>query len=173
MAMLNQISNRSDRPLRPVSTGFTLIELMIVLIVLGLLSSVAIFSMARADSSRSYSEISQISATLQEARRWAILKQVPHKITVLDTGLELLSMQSDGWFVEKELNFNFVTKIAIEPLDLPSGTSSASDELIFLPDGSHSLFNIKVDMQQNAYQLSSSSIGQFDTEVSLVSDSDE
>lgn len=141
--------------------GFTLIELMIATIVLGLLAGFATLSLARSDSAQSYNEISRIPVFMKEAQRWAVLKQSPQKLEFFDEKIELSSFTEDGWSFQAELIYNLVTETHFAVKDI-GVSNTPENQLLFLPDGGHALFDFAINTEDDSYNIDVTEIGLFE-----------
>ena len=74
----------SRRPaLRPAPSGFTLIEVVVVMLVVGLAAAVVVPGVGRGvDAYRARAEVSGFTAFLRYAREQAVTRRVPHEVRV-------------------------------------------------------------------------------------------
>ncbi|HET7873908.1 MAG TPA: GspH/FimT family pseudopilin [Methylomirabilota bacterium] len=113
---------------RPVSPGFTLIELVIVLFVLALGATVVVPAVGRGvDSVRGRAEVAGVAAFLRAAREQAVTRGEPHEVR-LDPAARALLLVSGGARTVRSTR-QLSPGFEITP-DVPGGTAVA-----FYPQG--------------------------------------
>ena len=84
--------------------GFTLVELMIVLVILGLMMSVAVLSIPRGDG-KLESDAQQFAARTAALRDNAILQSRPMAVQVTPSGYSFRERRKGGWTVMEDKPF--------------------------------------------------------------------
>ena len=80
------------RPARAAAAGFTLIELMAVLVIFGLLATIALPNLGLRDSRLLDDDAKQLANGLEFARARAVMTAVPHRV--------LLDLDHSAWRIE-------------------------------------------------------------------------
>lgn len=83
---------------KPIKQGFTLIELMVVLVIIGVLLTFTTLSMNRHDARHELQTTAQrLTYLLQLAHEQAMLQGVEMGLEVLPTGYRFYQQQPNGW----------------------------------------------------------------------------
>ena len=97
--------NRQNKPIAGHdSAGFTLVELMVVLLIIGLMASVVIFSFPSGDSALQ-EDAQRFAARTAALRDNAILQSRPMAVQVTPSGYSFLERRKGSWSVIEDKPF--------------------------------------------------------------------
>ena len=97
--------NRQNKPIAGHdSAGFTLVELMVVLLIIGLMASVVIFSFPSGDSALQ-EDAQRFAARTAALRDNAILQSRPMAVQVTPSGYSFLERRKGSWSVLEDKPF--------------------------------------------------------------------
>lgn len=125
---------------RPTNSGFTLLELLVVLLLLSLGTTIAILSLSSSQRRQSFNTtVKELGLFLKEARAGAILKQ---KVLTL-----YKDEKGEGLFLTTEDNETIKTFVP------PEGIIIEMDPIVFFPDGSTGGGTVKVSSNNRRYTI--------------------
>ncbi|MGB0133168.1 MAG: GspH/FimT family pseudopilin [Dokdonella sp.] len=149
---------RSPFSIRGRSRGFTMIEMIVVIVLIGIVASVVAFSFARSlDSAKVQAASRDLVAGLRYTRGQAIVKG-EQKVLMLD--LEKMTWQAPGRS-EKELPKDMILRLTTAQKEL---TSESSGGIRFFPDGSSTGGNIAVVLGEREWRIN---VGWLTGEITL------
>lgn len=143
--------------------GFTLIEIMVVLIIVGLLAALAVFSLG--DSSRQReleNEVRELYLLMQTASEQAVVNNLEMGLQFLDDGYQFVAYRDDtgSWFASGERLFR--------ARELPAWLTVTQ----YIENDSPKLASAKDDLLPDIVFFSSGETTPFEIEFTIDGDSD-
>jgi general secretion pathway protein H len=152
------VSNPESRMPNPRSRGFTLIEMIVVIVLIGIVGSVVTFAFTRSlAGARIQAASSDLVAALRYTRGQAIVKG-EQKVLLLD--LEKMSYLAPGK-AEKDLPKGMVMRLTTAQQEL---TSDKAGGIRFFPDGSSTGGHIAVVLGEREWKIN---VGWLTGEITL------
>ena len=84
-------------PVKPTAKGFTLIEIMVVLVLIGVIASLAVLSLAGTEADPAKDTAQRLSATLQSLRQEALFRQKDYGVAITPDGYTILEWTGNDW----------------------------------------------------------------------------
>lgn len=157
--------------------GFTLVELLIVLVLIGILGSMAVLAMGQADQGRNTAlEVERLLRLLQLAQQEATLRGEVLGVEFHAGGYRFLQQSKQDWqvshdglFLPRQLNGSLRLSLKLDGnlvLLANQPTSKPSPQLVLVPNGDSGQFRIGIGDQHRQMWLESG----VDGELRLIDD---
>lgn len=142
--------------------GFTLLEILVVLVIIGILSGVAAMSFVRADQETLKAEAARLQSTLRHAQDGAIFASEPRGLALYQNGYRLLRFDTQRYqwnALAGEKNYTLPKDLLLSlelegtPLPLPplaeKEKKAPFPAIVFSPQGELTPFSLKVAIAGN------------------------
>ena len=156
-----------DRRARKAIRGYSLLELLVVILLIGLLSTVAVLTLPSDNSQRELRQITErLAAYFRYARQEAVFSGTTHGILWRDNRPLLVKRSAEGWDIKSDSRVESVQAAAAgfemylqrqqELLDL--SRSFESPQILFTNDGQVSPFELIIRGQDGSEQVLTDSL---------------
>ena len=144
--------------------GFTLLEMLVVLVILGIFFSSISPNITRSEKRVIYQETAKLSALLRAAREEAILRNTLVKCTITGASYDFAYLANNIWTPIKnhqhlkKREFSITNLIISAP---PALQTDGAIEIVFGREPVGTSFNIKVSKANNESTIIASGLGHF------------
>lgn len=160
---------------RPRNHGFTLIEVMVVLVLIGIITSFAVLSIRGSDEGeRLATEAQRLAALMELTHQEAILRAEQRGVRFTETGYAFLVLDEEGkWRLADDSNllsdYALPTGLSLQlqvegrPVDLNKDQDSLQPQVLLLSSGEATDFTLTLNSEDNHdYILSGDLTGQLE-----------
>ena len=137
--------------------GFTLLEVMLVVLIIGIITSLAVYSLSPMGPSRqAKSEAQGLMAALDYAQQQAILSHQPYGLKIKPKGYEFVAYQGSGqWVPTKNLGLGQRNTLSQIKLMMPTARLDNGPSIVLLPSKEPQIYTIEVNLEGYGWQLKS------------------
>jgi type II secretion system protein H len=139
--------------------GFTLLEVMLVVLIIGIVTSLAVYSMAPIGPSRqAKSEAQGLMAAIDYAQQQAILSHQPYGLVINDHGYQFYIYQgSDRGLWQPASKKTFHQRIILSQVNLiaPKPSLDGSPSIVLLPSKEPQVYTIEINLEGYRWLLKS------------------
>jgi len=135
--------------------GFTLLEVMLVVLIIGIITSLAVYSLSPIGPSRHAKREAQgLMNALDYAQQQAILNHQPYGLVISEDGYQFYAYQGQ-WQPTKDLDFQQQTTLSQIKLIMPNRNLDGSPSVVLLPSKEPQIYTIAVTLEGYTWQLKS------------------
>jgi len=155
--------------------GFTLLEVMVVLVIIGVITGFAVLSVNYGSVGRLDEEARRLERLLSLARDEAIFlgrqygvrfRPNSYEFCRLQAGGEWLPLNDSEWLPKRELPSGIQLKLAVEGANVDLGAAVDKPQIFFLSSGESSAFVLHIETpEQRVYRLQADAFGQLGIET--------
>ena len=142
-----------------VNKGFTLLEVMLVVLIIGIVTSLAVYAMKPVGPSRqAKSEAQALMAAIDYAQQQAILSHQPYGLVINDRGYKFYSYQGldqGQWQPAANKAFHQHNTLSQVNLIAPSHKLDGSPSIVLLPSKEPQVYTIELDLEGYRWLLKS------------------
>lgn len=142
--------------------GFTLVELLVVLVIIALLSGVTVLTIGQRDSQAFASEVSRLALLIQQASDRALMKQEVLGLVVEDQSYYFSELNGtpaawqpieQGHWALHTLPENIELSLEAEQYSGAAFSDTRDIEIVFLPSGQYTAFRAELRSSQSSRRL--------------------
>jgi general secretion pathway protein H len=135
--------------------GFTLLELMLVVLIIGIITSLAVYSLSPIGPSRQAKREAQgLMNALDYAQQQAILSHQPYGLVISNHGYQFYAYQGQ-WQPTKDLDFQQQATLSQIELIMPNSNLDGSPSIVLLPSKEPQIYTIAITLEGYTWQLQS------------------
>ena len=141
--------------------GFTLLEVMLVVLIIGIVTSLAVYSMTPAGPSRqAKSEAQSLMAAIDYAQQQAILSHQPYGLVINNHGYQFyvyqrLEQEQGQWQPTQNKGFHQRDTLSQIKSIAPQRNLDGSPSIVLLPSKEPQVYTIEVNLEGYRWQLRS------------------
>jgi len=139
--------------------GFTLLEVMLVVLIIGIITSLAVYSMTPIGPSRqAKSEAQGLMAAIDYAQQHAILSHQPYGLVINQAGYQFYAYQGleqGQWTMAQNKAFKEGDTVSQITLIEPKPNLDGSPSIVLLPSKEPQVYTIEVNLEGYRWQLKS------------------
>ena len=152
--------------------GFTLIEIVIVVVIISFVISIATISFGNPQSKRIKQSSTQVTSLLQLAKEQAIFNSQDYALSIWESGYAFYTLNEEGWvlvtddriFRSRELPSDLEFVLYLDDIRVVLEKEDKKEPQVFITsDGEFSPFKLEITDQQDwVYQISFDEVGEFE-----------
>jgi len=141
--------------------GFTLLEVMLVVLIIGIVTSLAVYSMTPVGPSRkAKSEAQSLMAAIDYAQQRAILSHQPYGLVINDYGYQFyiyqgLGLERGAWAPAAKKTFHHRNTLSQVNLIAPKRNLDGSPSIVLLPSKEPQVYTIELNLEGYRWLLTS------------------
>jgi general secretion pathway protein H len=139
--------------------GFTLLEVMLVVLIIGIVTSFAVYSMAPIGPGRqAKSEAQGLMAAIDYAQQHAILSHQPYGLVIDNRGYQFFvyeGLEQGQWQGTQNPGLKQIETLSQIKLILPTPNLDGSPSIVLLPSKEPQVYTIEVNLDGYGWQLRS------------------
>jgi type II secretion system protein H len=137
--------------------GFTLLEVMLVVLIIGIITSLAVYSLSPIGPSRQAKREAQgLMNALDYAQQQAILSHQPYGLVISNHGYQFYVYQGQGqWQPTKDQGFQQQTTLSQIKLIMPNSNLDGRPSIVLLPSKEPQIYTIAFSLEGYTWHLQS------------------